>query len=310
MGILSWFRGESSKDIRLKQDITRYLVFPFPTKKKAIWLNKKAVIPENTVLLFASKGKVLDILPAGEHTLGAVVLPKCSSKFKLYKLDKHGKSRTSFKGYAYFINMLPHKNFNFSTYGRLYFQNELDGRFWANLTLQLDFEVANVTKLMQNLLMEFSYLKINESENILEDWLSDFVSTELAKGGYHRDDFTNKTDEITSRLSLKLEKLLLSVGLTLTALRISEIDLSKKKNRNKNPLKKAQQEVAENSNQKQGEEVKNTEETSQINNNENINKEQQINQETTKETNTDAQKETSTWQGLESLWDDDSDKSS
>ena len=39
------FLGFKSKDIKVKQDISGYLVFPFKTPNNRIYLNKKLTIP-------------------------------------------------------------------------------------------------------------------------------------------------------------------------------------------------------------------------------------------------------------------------
>lgn len=236
MGIVDFFKGHSSKDIRLKQDISTYLVFPFPLKKNKVYLGKKAEVPENCVLVFCSKGKILDVLPTGEHKLGATILPNCSSKFKLYKPNKKGQEITEFKAFVYFIKTDAKKNFLFSTYKKVRYDNEIDGKFWIKSDFELDYQVSDYKKLLKSLLCEYAYLKTGEAEEIFQEWLSEFVTTELERLPYRRIDFEQRKDDVLKLLNDKLAKMLDGIGIKLDDLRILELIISKNKQENKNPL--------------------------------------------------------------------------
>lgn len=244
MGLISFFKRKFSKDIKIEQDILGYLVFPYKAKNNKIGLNHKAIVPENAVLVFASKGKVLDILQTGETMLGAITLPKCSKKFGLYKLDKNGKVPKEFSAFAYFISTAEQKNFKFSTYKKLRYANEKDGRFWVDINFEIDFKVIRPEKFLQSLLVEFSYLKFQESEKILSDWLSEFATDQLLKTDYMRSNFQENKAELLQILFLKVQKNMASYGLELQDLRFGEIKMSKNKESRK--TKKVLEKLAEN----------------------------------------------------------------
>ena len=63
MGI---FGRKKNLDIELKQDIAGYLVFPFQLKGDLVLLNHKAIVPQNCLLAFATRGRVLDYLNTGD----------------------------------------------------------------------------------------------------------------------------------------------------------------------------------------------------------------------------------------------------
>ena len=237
MGIIDLIKGRSPKDIRLKQDISMYLVFPYLLKKNRVWLDKKAVVPENTLLVFATRGKILDTLPTGEHKLTPTTLPNSSNKFKLYKPDKNGNPPANFKAFTYFINTAEMQNFKFTTYKKLHYENELDGKFWVKLDFELDLQILDPKKFLKSLMCEYAYLKTGEAEEILRDWLSEFTTTELEKIPYRKTEFETQLDEITARIAEKLSKHLSAIGVKQNALRAAEIAMSKdKKQKHKNPL--------------------------------------------------------------------------
>ncbi|MDD4816046.1 MAG: SPFH domain-containing protein [Clostridia bacterium] len=244
MGLIAYFKKKFSKDIKTEQDISGYLVFPFKAKNNKIYLNCKAVVPQDTVLVFGSNGKTFDCLQAGETMLGAVTLPKCSKKFKLYKLNKDGSVPKDFKANAYFVSLSEHKNFEFSTYKKLKYKNEKDGKFWVDINFEIDFKVANPEKLLQFLLTQYAYLKPNESESILGDWLSDFVTTQMLKTDYMRSNFQENKAELLQVLFLKVQKNLSNIGAELIDLRFKEIKMSKSKESKK--TKEVLQKLAEN----------------------------------------------------------------
>lgn len=235
---MALFGRKNKKNIELKQDISGYLVFPYPLKHGIVHLGHTAVVPENCVLAFAARGKVLDILPSGTHTLVPTILPKANKKFKLTKLDKNGNAPYGFDGYAYFVNLEPLSNFVFSTYKKLRFNNELDGKFWVRPQFVVDVVVEDAEKLLKNLLSELAILKPNEPEDILESWLSEFVTENLLKSPLRRIDFEKpQVHDLLKLYTLKLKPLLESVGLRLLEMRVLEVEQSgKKTKKGQNPL--------------------------------------------------------------------------
>lgn len=233
MGI---FRRKT-KDIVLKQDISGYLVFPFPLKKDFVMLGRKALVPEGTVLAFATKGKVLDFLPEGQHTLTPAYLPLANKKFKLNKIDKYGQSPDGFYGYAYFVNLKEVKNFAFGTYKKLRYKNELDGKFWARLEFAVDLQIADEKLFLKSLLKTLAFLKPNEAENIVESWLSEVVTDTLQKYAFRRAEFEKpRVFEMTELLGAKMLPSLKNVGLELLSISLLECDLSSPQKMPKNPL--------------------------------------------------------------------------
>ena len=234
--LLGLFRRKT-KDIVLKQDISGYLVFPFPIKKDYIMLGRKAVVPEGTVLAFATKGKVLDILPEGQHTLTPAYLPMANKKFKLNKIDKHGQSPDGFYGYAYYVNLNAVQNFAFGTYKKLRYKNELDGKFWAKLEFAVNLQVKDEQLFMKSLFRNLAYLKANEAENIVETWLSEFVTDTLQKYAFRRAEFEKpRVYEMTELLGARIQPQLHKVGLELLGIGLLECDLSSPEKTPKNPL--------------------------------------------------------------------------
>lgn len=233
MGI---FRRKT-KDIVLKQDILGYLVFPFPLKKDYVVLGRKALVPKGAVLAFATKGKVLDILPEGQHTLTPAYLPLANKKFKLNKIDKYGQSPDGFYGYAYYINMGAVQNFAFGTYKKLRYKNELDGKFWVRMEFAVNLQVSDEKLFIKSLLRTLAFLKPNEAENIVEGWLSEVVTDTLQKYAFRRAEFEKpRVYEMTELLGAKIQPLLKTVGLELLAIGLLECDLSSPQKIPKNPL--------------------------------------------------------------------------
>ena len=226
-----------TKDIVLKQDISGYLVFPFPLKKDYVMLGRKAVVPEGTVLAFATKGKVLDILPEGQHTLTPAYLPLANKKFKLNKIDKYGQSPDGFYGYAYYVNLGAVKNFAFGTYKKLRYKNELDGKFWVKMEFAVNLQVSDEKLFMKSLFRSLAFLKPNEAENIVEGWLSEFATDTLQKYAFRRAEFEKpRVYEMTELLGARIQPLLKTVGLDLLGIGLLECDLSSPQKVPKNPL--------------------------------------------------------------------------
>lgn len=235
MKLLEILKGHSAKDIRPKQDIAKYLVFPYPLKGGRVWLDKKAVVPENTVLAIATRGKILDILPPGEHKLTTDILPGSNSKFKLHKPNKDGKPQTNFKAFAYIVNTNQTHEFPFETYKKIRYDNEIDGKFWAKIDFSITFQISDAKKFLKSLMCEYAYLKTGEAESILRTWLSEFTTTELARRPYRRSDFDNHANEIETHLATKLTKLLADIGIKQTDFCISDKTLSRP-TKHTNPL--------------------------------------------------------------------------
>ena len=235
MKLLEILKGHSAKDIRPKQDIAKYLVFPYPLKGGRLWLDKKAVVPENTVLAIATRGRILDILPPGEHKLTTEILPGANAKFKLHKPDKDGKPQTNFKAFAYIVNTSQTHEFPFETYKKIRYDNEIDGKFWAKIDFSITFQISDAKKFLKSLMCEYAYLKTGEAESILRAWLSEFTTTELARISYRRTDFENHANEIETHLATKLTKLLADIGIKQTAFCISDKTLSRP-TKHTNPL--------------------------------------------------------------------------
>lgn len=234
---MALFGRKNKKNIQLKQDISQYLVFPYPLRHGVVFMGHTAVVPEETVLAFASRGKVLDILESGTHTLTPTVLPKANKKFKLTKLDRHGLAPDGFDGFAYFVNLKPLSNFAFGTYKKLKYSNELDGKFWVRPQFVVDVVVADPEKFLKALLNEFAILKPNEPEDIVETWLSEFVTDNLQKSTLRLADFSGqRLLDLVRLYTLKLKPVLENVGLILLEMRVLEIEQSGKKQKVKNPL--------------------------------------------------------------------------
>ena len=226
-----------TKDIVLKQDISGYLVFPFPIKKDYIMLGRKAVVPKDAVLAFATKGKLLDVLPEGQHILTPAYLPMANKKFKLNKIDKYGQSPDGFYGYAYYINLNAIKNFAFGTYKKLRYKNELDGKFSVGLEFAVNLQVADEKQLMKSLLKTLAFLKPNEAENIVETWLSEFATDTLQKYAFRRAEFeAPRVYEMTELLGARIQPLLKTVGLDLLGIGLLDVNLSSAQKTPKNPL--------------------------------------------------------------------------
>lgn len=229
MGI---FKRKNLKNIILEQDISLYLVFPYRTKKDLIWINHTAIIPHDAELIFGYRGKVLDVLPEGEHKISAVTLPECSKKFKLFKPDKYNKIPKVFQAQAYFVSKAIQTRFEFSTNRKIKFHNPREGKFWVKIDFYMDFQVENCKKFMQELLKHYSYLKFGEAEKIILDASSDCLTEEILNQNYMLSTFTDKKDELLEILKLKQEKLLKGFGVQLVDLTYKEIHISKKAGKN------------------------------------------------------------------------------
>lgn len=230
------FGKKSKKNIELKQDISGYLVFPYPLKHDVVYLNHKAVVPDDTKLALATRGKVLDWLPSGTHTLSPVILPLANKKFKLAKLDKYGNAPDGFNAFAYFVNLNPVQNFVFGTYKKLRFNNAKDGRFWVKLQFAVDLQVVDHEKFLKSLLRQLAILRPNEPEDIVATWLSEFATEHLQKYQFFKSQFARpRVDEVAEVLGAKLVPLLVGVGVGINGIRVLEIDISGAK-QPKNPL--------------------------------------------------------------------------
>lgn len=226
-----------TKDIVLKQDISGYLVFPYPLKKDYVMLGRKAVVPAGTVLAFATKGKLLDILPEGQHTLTPAYLPMANKKFRLNKIDKYGQSPDGFYGYAYYVNLEAIKNFAFGTYKKLRYKNELDGKFAVKMEFAVNLKICDEALFVKSLLRQLAFLKPNEAENIVESWLSEFATDTLQKYAFRRAEFEKpRVYEMTELLGARIQPLLKTVGLDLLGIGLLECDLSSAQKIPKNPL--------------------------------------------------------------------------
>ena len=243
MGI---FKRKNKKNIELKQDISGYLVFPYPLRHDVVFLNHNAVVPENTTLAFATRGKILDFLPSGTHTLTPALLPKANKKFKLSKLDKYGEVPDGFNGFAYFVNLATVQNFAFGTYKKIRYHNELDGRFWIKMHFVADLQVEDAELLLKSLVRQLAILRANEPEDIVAMWLSEFVTDQLQKNEYRKNQFAKpRVQEIAELLGAKLVLLLEDVGLRLLAIRVLEVEFSGKKSSAKNPLLSKQKNLSQ-----------------------------------------------------------------
>lgn len=233
---MGFFR-KKKHDIMLKQDIAGYLVFPCRLKKDLVWLGAKAFVPENVQLAFGARGRILDILPSGEHILEPLILPKCNKKHKLQKLDKHGQPPVAFKGYAYFVNTDVVQNLVFSTYKKLHFASVVDGKFWAKMQFAVDVQIANSELFLKCLLREFAILRSNEPEEIFAMWLAEFVTDFLERGNLCRAHFEGGAfEQVMHALRAKLANLMQNMGIRLVGLRVLEVEKSKQKTLAKNPL--------------------------------------------------------------------------
>lgn len=238
MGLIALFKKwKHSKDIMLKQDISTYLVFPYKLKKGQVYLNKEAVVPENCLLAFSARNKLLDVLPTGNHTLGVVVLPKCSKKFKLYKKDRYGKEQKSFKCFVYYINTQPIENFNFSTCEYLKFNNSLDGKFKVLLDFVCTLKVQDPNRLFKSLFSEYSYFKQNEIENIVKMWAGEKVVGLLKKQTFYRKQFVYNNQIVIEKINTKLGEMFESVGLEMSCLNMDKILIPKNKHNEKFEVK-------------------------------------------------------------------------
>lgn len=223
------FKRKKLKNIELKQDISQYLVFPYSLKGGVVWLNHSAIVPENAILIFAGREKLLDVLQTGEHMLGAVTLPKASKKFKLYKLNKDGSVPEYFDGFAYFVNLKTVSGLTFQTYRKLKYRNEIDGKFTVKINFSVDIQVENYEDLFKGLFSEFSYLKLHETENIVRNWLSEFTTDTLQKEMYRRSDFENNISETVELLTVQVKNFAKKFGLNIENFNIIGVDVSKSK---------------------------------------------------------------------------------
>ena len=222
-------RWRKTKDIKLKQDISTYLVFPYSLKNGCVYLERQAEVPENYVLVFSTRNRILDVLPKGNHTLGPVILPKCSKKFKLFKRDRYGREPKNFKAFAYFVNLSEVNDFDFSTFKPIAFKNDIDGKFKVYIEFACSLRVENHERLLKSLFSEYSYFKLHEPEEIISNWLSEEVYEYFQKTPHRLSDFEEKLSDLLVVIYSKQEKFLKSIGIELKEFIVKKLVISKPK---------------------------------------------------------------------------------
>ena len=239
MGIdMGLFRRRDLKNIRLEQDISLYLVFPYKTKGGHIWLNKQAIVPDGAELIFGARGKVLDILPPGQHKLTAVTLPECSKRFKLNKPDKYNHFPKTFKAQVYYVSKAVQEDFTFSTYKKMRFDNIRDGAFWVSIDFKMDFSVIDCPLFLSKLLKVYAYLKHGEAEEVFQSECSEFITDEILKDNYLLSSFTTYKENLLDVLKLKQQEFLKGWGCELIDLNYNQIHLSKNAGKNSKKFEK------------------------------------------------------------------------
>ena len=221
-----------SKDIKVKQDISQYLIYPLRLKRGKIWLNSKIQVPENFVAVITHKKRVLDFLPAGEHSLTPLSLPLCKKRFRLHIADKDGKLIKNFKAKTLLINLAQQKNFKSAISRKLKYKTSVDGKFWVKPSFEIDFCVNNAQKFLQTLLKNsesaWNVRKPKYVNQILSGLFEISLFKLLRKENYLIASFKQNKKYLANALLPKFNKVADKYGVNITEMQVCDVIFSKR----------------------------------------------------------------------------------
>lgn len=220
-----------SKDIKVKQDISQYLVYPLKLKRGKIWLNSKIQVPENFVAVITRKKRVLDFLPAGEHSLTLIALPLCKKRFRLHKPDKYGKPIKNFKAKTLLINLTQQKNLKLAISRKLKYKTSVDGKFWVKPSFEIDFYVSDAQRFLQTLFKNsesaWNVRKPKYVNQILSDLFEINLFKLLRKENYLISSFKQNKKYLANALLPKFNKVADKYGIGITEMQVGDVVFSK-----------------------------------------------------------------------------------
>lgn len=227
MKLFEKFKNIFSVEIALDTSNFKGVVFPFKLKGGKIKLGTKLTVPDNFVFAIATNGKVLDIIQSGTFALTSALLPECCKKLKINKQNQSGNLPKFFKADAYFI-CLNSINMLAKTFRKAEMGGKASGIFKVGAECNTTIQISDCRLLLENLLMEFAYLKPGEAEDIIAVWNSDIILRCFEKQNFALSEFLAENPIILNQLRIDLAVELNKLGIKLVNIELITFLLPKK----------------------------------------------------------------------------------
>ncbi len=228
MCIISFFKRRFSKNLLPSSDLKKHLVYVSKSKKDKVWFDKKIVVPEDFMLYFGYKGKVLDEFPTGTHQAQHIYLSKTIRALKLNKKSKKkGGSPKWFCADAYYVNLMQFPAKKWSLFARAELFDEKLGYFKAMLSGEYIFKVERPKLFLNWLLSLYDYLMQYEAFELLDGRISEFVFNLLMKQDFNFKQINDKemlTDLLFEKVNINLKK----IGVELLGFSVNEVKVAKR----------------------------------------------------------------------------------
>lgn len=223
MGIFKRLLG---KEIRLENKFAGELVYPVLNRKK-LKVGSTVIIPEDYAFVLGYDGKVLDVYTAGKVELNLISMPETVKKLKLSKPDKNGKFAKKIKVNGYYVNL---KEFvsPFKTFRKMLFKDERIGYFKAKTSGEIILYVKDPKQYMKAMLTQYSYLKKGEGIEILNNFISEYLTNKIEKNNYSVKQMLSDTASISNHILPDMQKKFSKYGVEIKHLYVREFTLNRK----------------------------------------------------------------------------------
>lgn len=229
MGIFSFFSNLiKKKAISLPEKYRGDIVYFVPLKNNSIELGANVQIEHGYNLVVCYHNKVLDILrdDEGETKLEDVTVPRLFKEHRHMLVKKGIVTPKTLPADVYFVKLDGH-NLSFKTHEKFLCKTP-NGKMRIRLLGNFDFCIKDMRKFMGVFCSEFAVLRNKTLGREISILVADEVSKILDKAELSFDIYTTCKEKVQDLILSKLNKLCVSLGIDITAIRIDDLIIPKK----------------------------------------------------------------------------------
>jgi len=223
MGLFSKFK--KTKKICLEENLANVFFHEVEFKKGEPKIGMPVEVPENHLFAFATKRRILDILPAGSHELTTAILPKSTKQFSLMEKDKKGNVKAQIPARCFYLKKGEFKE-TWKTLS-LQYKSEKDGIFSVEFYGELDFSIIDERKFFTSIFEDFSCRNEKHARKYFRNIILNLINDFLERKNFSTDMCMEKC-EIETFLLKKMQKPLEKIGIAINSISIINVIFDKK----------------------------------------------------------------------------------
>lgn len=218
MGLFSFIKSQSLKNIDWLDDSSNTMVYKFPMEGRQIMIGSKLTVRESQVAVFMVKGKIADVFEPGIHTLMVSNLPILSA---LLAWPRGFKS--AFTADVFFVNTRQFTNQKWGTTNPITMRDKEFGSIRIRGFGSFSFRVNDAKTFLKELFGTSSSYTSESISSYLKSILVSGISDTIAESKIGALDLASNLLEFSKQVKTQIDEQFTNLGLLLSNLVIENI---------------------------------------------------------------------------------------